>query len=182
MRVKLIVFSLLLAALSFVQADENKAGLEFSLPKLVEGFYFENKRQYGDPRLGYGLNYRNRDGIFITVIVYDLGISGIMNGTEGPYVTAQHRRAQQDVGLGVEKGVYKSVTPLPNTVGFSSSFLNASYDIVRSDGATKRSHLFVRGQNNKFIKVRATGPATYTIDQKVSDFIDELLVHLTRKE
>lgn len=144
----------------------------FVFPQTVAGFSFQDKGQYGDPRLGYGLNYRSEDGILITVIVYDLGLKDIADGIDGPRVQQQMKQARGDVDLNVNVGNYRSAHLIDDVEVFSPLFLRVSYNIVRKDGVQRRSHLFIRGQHQHFVKVRATGPTNRQIDVKIANFVD----------
>lgn len=148
----------------------------FSFPTSIASYTFSDKREYGDARLGYGLNYRSNDGDLITVIVYNLGIGNIQNGIDGSSVVSQYRQAQDDVIQAVKDGHYKSATEIPSLPSFSSSFLKISYNIMRKNGSSTRSHLFLRGQEGYFLKVRATGSSAENFDEKVVKFLEQLLI------
>ena len=89
----------------------------FIFPQSIGVFNFDNKREYDDPRLGYGLNYRSENNILLTVIVYDLGLIDIQDGTDGPKVRAQFNEAKKDIRVAVRQGYYRSVEPLSNLNG-----------------------------------------------------------------
>lgn len=175
MRVIYTIIFFLYATCSFADNSYADAVTGFSFPQKIGSFIFDEKKVYDDKRLGYGLNYRSASGILISIFVYNYGIKDIQNGTEGAHVVKQYEQAHNDVKRAVDLGYYKSATPLSSPVRFSPSFLVASYSIVSKNGTQKRSHLFIRGQNGNFIKVRATGPNRETIDTEISDFLDRLL-------
>lgn len=172
-----LLFAVVLLISSSSLADDafvdTKTGFVF--PQTVAGFSFKDKREYGDPGLGYGLNYWSKDGTLMTVIVYDLGIKGIEDGINGPRVQQQMRQAREDVDRAVDVGYYRAARLIDDVGVFSPLFLRASYDIVRNDGVQRRSHLFMRGQHEHFVKVRATGPADRQIDTTIANFLDQLL-------
>ncbi len=154
----------------------------FSFPTLIGTFTYSENREYGDSRLGYGLNYWSKDGVLITVIVYNLGVSNIQNGIDGSHVLSQYSQAQDDVIRAVKEGHYKSATEILDLSSFSSAFLRVSYNIIRKDGSRARSHLFLRGQEGYFIKVRATAQSAETIDEEVIEFLDQLLIIISSNE
>ena len=85
----LLAVLLLISAPSFGNDSYVDAETGFAFPRTIAGFNFDKKKEYDDSRLGYGLNYLNEEGILITVIIYDLGIKNILEGTQGPYVKQQ---------------------------------------------------------------------------------------------
>jgi hypothetical protein len=173
---KVLLFAVFLLIPSYPLADDAFFDTEtgFVFPQTVAGFSFKEKRQYGDPRLGYGLNYMSEDRILITVIVYNLGIKDITDGINGPRVQQQMQKAREDVDRTVNDGYNRSVHLIDDVEGFSPLFLRASYNIAGRDGIQKRSHLFIRGQRQHFVKVRTTGPANRQLDAKIATFIDQL--------
>jgi hypothetical protein len=146
----------------------------FAFPQTVAGFRYDNRRAYGDPRLGYGLNYRSEEGILITVIVYNLGAKDIADGTGDPRVRQQMTQAQADVNRGISVGAYQSAIEIEDVEGFSPLYLRASYRLVLKDGVEMRSHLLMRGQRQHFIKVRASGPPSKELDRGIITFLEEL--------
>ena len=175
LQIGLIIFTLLCnpAFADTAYIDKNTG---FSFPTVIAAFTYSDKREYGDSRLGYGLNYWSKDGVLITVIVYNFGISNIQNGIDGSHVLSQYNQAQDDVIRAVKAGHYKSATEIIDLHSFSPAFLRISYNIIRNDDSKTRSHLFLRGQEDYFIKVRATGKSAETIDEKVIAFLDQLLI------
>ena len=183
MRYLLLLAFSLFVSLTLHAADayvDAKTGFVF--PSSIASFDFEKVNDYGDSRLGYGLNYWSNNNILATVIVYDLGIKNILDGTNGPHVRQQISNAKSDINQAVELSYYKSAEVIDSVKGFSPDFLSASYNIVRQDNVTRRSHLFIRGQNKYFVKVRVTGPAAGNIDALAADFIEQLSVILASKQ
>lgn len=150
-----------------------RAGISF--PETIGDFYFDERIEYGPTDLGYGMNYRTVDGIRGTVIVYDLGLADIQNGTQGQRVQAEILQAHNDIRFAAEHGYYESVDTLDNVSGFPNGFRRMSYSIIQEGYPPLRSHLLLRGQNGHFIKVRATGPDNLAIDDSVSAFARQLL-------
>lgn len=179
-----ILFTLLLLIASSSWANDafvdTKTGFVF--PQRIAEFSFHDKRQYSDPSLGYGLNYWSEDGILITVIVYDLGLRDITDGIDGPRVQQQMTQAQEDINRAVTLGFYQSAHSIDDVQGFSPLFLRASYSVLRKDGVLRRTHLFLRGQYQHFVKVRATGPANRQLDTKIATFIDQLSTIIRSKQ
>lgn len=173
MRTLLFAVFLLISSSSLADDAFVDTEIGFVFPQTVAGFSFQNKRPYDDPRLGYGLNYWSEDRILITVIVYDLGVKDIPDGINGPHVQQQMKQAREDVDQAVNLGVYRSAHLIDDVEVFSPLFLRASYTIVRKDGVQRRSHLFIRGQHQHLVKVRATGPANRQIDAKIANFIHQ---------
>ena len=149
----------------------------FVFPHAIAEFSFHNKSQYGDG-LGYELNYRSEDGILITVIVYDLGEQDIKDGINDPRVQQQMKQALDDVNRAVDLGVYRSAYLICDVKVLPPLFLRASYNIVRKDGVETRNHLFIRGQHQHFVEIRATGPPNRQIDEKIANFMDQLLMEI----
>jgi len=145
-------------------------------PQTIGEFTFNKVNHYDDERLGYGLNYWSENDILITVIVYDLGMKHIKTGIGGKLVKAQYELSQDEVNKGISRGHYESVVPLRVPKEFSEKFLKASYHIVYTGGDDKRSHLFIRGHKKHFIKIRATGLNTKTIDPEITRFLNEFLM------
>jgi hypothetical protein len=147
----------------------------FVFPRTLAGLGYENRREYGDPRLGYGVNYRG-EGIFVTVIVYDLGEQSIGDGIDDARVRQQMRQAQADVAEAVRRGDYREAIADGEAKQYSPLFLQASYRILAKNGAQYRSYIFVRGQKRHFIKVRATGLTTSLVDASMAAMLDQLAV------
>jgi len=141
----------------------------FSFPRQIAEFNFQSKREYGSSELGYGLNYANGDGVYVTVIVYDLGVKGISNGVNDSFVEQQFHQAQGDI----EKN-YKSVRKLQGLIVDPVSFLSAGYTYIDFAGEHEKGYIFVRGQTGKILKVRATSSVGVAGDPAISKFMHVL--------
>jgi hypothetical protein len=176
MHILILALSLLIASPSMADDAVVDPNTGFVFPETVAGFKYQDRREYGDPRLGYGLDYWSKEGILITVIVYDLGLKDIADGIEDPRVRQQMKLAQEDVERAVSLGAYRAATPIDDSVKrFSPLLLQASYHLVRKDGAERRSYLFMRGQHRHFIKLRATCPTDWQLDTRISHFLEAFL-------
>lgn len=177
MNAKILILNILFMFCGSVSADtayvDKNTG--FLFPTLIAEFVYDNKREYGDPGLGYGLNYWYKKEVLATIIVYNLGIKDIQDGTNGSQVLSQYNQAKSEIVRSVEAGHYELVTQLQDLRIFSDAFLTVSYSIIGKDNSNKRSHLFVRGQEGYFIKVRVTANNSETNDKKVAKFLEELL-------
>lgn len=175
MRRILILVALWLWSLSVVAGNAYvDAQTGFAFPQSMAGFTFEKQANYDDPRLGYRVDYWNDKDTLISVIVYNLGVTTIQDGTEGSYVRQQYNQALNDVERAVDYGIYQSAQKIETLKDASPAFLSASFTIVRKDGVVRRSHLFLRGQHQHFVKVRVTGPVDANNDTAVAAFVKQL--------
>jgi hypothetical protein len=174
MRRLVILLCLVLAApaLAWEAVPEPAAG--FAFPESLGEFRLGDRQTYGDPRLGAGWDYWGADRTLITVIVYDLGRRDIGDGPDDPQVREQFAQAQRDLRRAVAQGAYRSASRLEAATTLSGQFLQASFDLVRSDGARRRSHILLRGHRGHFVKIRATGPPTRQSDSRIAAFLQAL--------
>ena len=154
-----------------------KAGLEF--PVTIDGFRFIGKKRFRTAAAGYVLRYVDR-GITVDLFVYDLGLPNIKNGVTGPNVVQQKKQAMGDIYTALRYGMYRKVKQAKTPGSFPPGFLSASYRITDRRGNIRRSHLFIRGQNRHFVKLRASGPDTGSTDARIASFARQLLPLVTR--
>lgn len=161
--------------MSIVHED---AEAPFKFKMTYSAYFFQGKQHYDDPRLGYSLAYASVAGTDISVYVYDLGMTGISNGTQSEEVAAELVKASRaltdsDRYIRVQQ---QSASPL-----FSPHFLQATHTLTTSDGASLYSHTLVRGQHGYFIKVRITGTSS-GMEGRLVDFFKYLAIDVGIEE
>ena len=142
--------------------DDPFAGFRFS--RVISGYTFQNKVQYPRVGLGYGLNYADRMGTAVTIVVYDLNETGIPDGITGPGVLKQFEETDASIAQMARQNGYRAVDRVANVAPLSKAWLQANHELVRPDGRRAFSYSFLRAQNGKYIKVRVTAQtnAVYT--------------------
>ncbi len=151
---------------------------KFDFPKLIADFSYKDKREYKDEELGYSLSYYSK-GAVVDVYIFNYGLNDIKDGISGKHVLSIHSAARKDVQTMVELGYYKSATEILDLNKFLDVFLKSSYYITKENSLKIRSHIFTRGQNGYFVKVRASSPVNMSekkFDKKVGMFLKKLLV------
>lgn len=135
----------------------------FKFAQMVSSYRFQQRVDYGDARLGYGIEYLEITGTTASIIVYDLGLQAIPDGTNDSKVLEEFKKVDQSIAALVQRGQYKSAAKLENFRPLSKAWLQASHEIKYPDGRTVKSYSFMRGQNGKFVKIRisATSEGTY---------------------
>ncbi len=177
----LFVFVLSVPAVGAFAAEahvDRRAG--FSFPDRIGEFSFVGKKRFAVAVAGYVLRYVDRAGTTIDLFVYDGGVRNIKNGTRGARVGQQKKNAIAEIYTALRYGMYRDVKPAPSPASFPAGFLSASYRITDRFGKTRRSHLFIRGQNGHFVKLRASGPDTGLTDKRIAGFATRLLPLVTR--
>ncbi len=177
----LVLFLFLFPAAQSAAASAHtdpKARLEF--PVTINGFRFVGKKRFRNPAVGYMLRYVDRGGITVDLFVYDLGLPNIKNGVADPNVVKQKKQAMGDIYTALRYGMYRKVKQAKTPGSFPPGFLSASYRITDRRGNIRRSHLFIRGQNRHFVKLRASGPDAGSTDARIAGFARQLLPLVTR--
>lgn len=164
---------------SFAQQRQSFANL--NLPKTIAGFergLFKNFEQKA-PGLGYGVEYL-RSGWIATVFIYDYGLKEIPSGAESAILSAQLRRAKNDLRTAPYKQVqikqdYFVLSSVGNPIARCVLFGLIRKDLGRSD-----SYLCLTAYRNKFIKVRLSVASSTPSKRVAHQFISHLLSALTR--
>ena len=127
---------------------------------LVETIDYEAKGHAG---LGYSISYGSRDSLFVTVYVYDMGLSGIPDGADSPPTQEQLRKAMGDIFQAERMGAYQNVSKVRDTevvIGGpeASKGLRAAGAIFHLEvrGEPKTSHVYASGYRGSFVKLRCT--------------------------
>jgi hypothetical protein len=127
---------------------------------LVETIDYEAKGHAG---LGYSISYGSRDSLFVTVYVYDMGLSGIPDGADAPQTQEQLRKAMGDIFQAERMGAYQNVAKVRDTTiviggpaaGKGIRAAGAVFNLeVR--GESKTSHVYASGYRGSFVKLRCT--------------------------
>ncbi len=130
----------------------------FKFPRTIASYTFQNQVQYPRVGLGYGLNYVERGGATATIVVYDLNMSGIVDGTASAEVVAQFKEIEPSVAAMAKQGGYREVRRI-EAQPLSKAWLQVNHELVRPDGRAVFSYSFIRAQNGKYVKIRVTAPA-----------------------
>lgn len=128
---------------------------------LVETIDYEAKGHAG---LGYSISYGSRDSLFVTVYVYDMGLSSIPDGMDAPQTQEQLRKAMGDIFQAERMGAYQNVTKVRDAeivIGASAEAgkgLRAAGAIFNLEvrGEPKTSHVYASGYRGSFVKLRCT--------------------------
>lgn len=134
-------------------------------------YLYQGLRQYDDPELGYSLGYAAPNGTDLSVYVYDMGVADIPNGPDSALVAQQLTDAERGIAA---SGRYTQVQRLLEPPRLSPHFAQYSHLLTTSAGQPIKSHTFVRGQSNRFIKVRVTGSAGEALEPRVAAFLEQL--------
>jgi hypothetical protein len=133
----------------------------FKFPKALGSFQFQNRIQYAHVDLGYGVNYADRTGATATIVVFDLNLRGIANGTEDSRVLEELAKMDEAIASVARQGGYRSFNRVESP-RLSKAWLQVSHELVRPDGRKAYAHSFIRGQSGRFVKVRVTTPSEGT--------------------
>lgn len=133
----------------------------FQFPKVLGSFQFQNRIQYEHVDLGYGVNYRERTGATATIVIYDLNIRDLPNGTEDARVREELSKMDAAIGAMAQQGRYRSFNAAESS-RLSKAWLQASHELVRPDGGKTYAYSFIRAQGGRFVKIRITTPTEGT--------------------
>jgi hypothetical protein len=164
---RLFLYSLLLALLLPLQAaaKDSPETLLKELPETLGSCERGERRDYGDPRLGWSVVYNDRHGMVITVYVYDQGVDRIADGAGDRIITDSFAAARRDIHVAMTKGMYSDVQPFDDgkaTIeGMDILFARYHLTFAKGEAAGKKavSVLYIFGARDQIIKVRATAPA-----------------------
>ncbi len=131
----------------------------FKFPRTIASYTFQNQVQYPRVGLGYGLNYVERGGATATIVVYDLNMSGIVDGTASAEVVAQFKEIEPSVVAMAKQGGYREVRRI-EAQPLSKAWLQVNHELVRPDGRAVFSYSFIRAQNGKYVKIRVTAASS----------------------
>lgn len=148
-----------IAAPRAAQAPREEVAFEdvftgFKFPKVLGAYRFQNRAQGPHVDLGYGLNYGDATGA-ATIVVYDLNLRDIANGTEDPRVLEELKKAEAAIATFAQQSGYRSVNRV-ETPQLSKAWLQQSYELIRPDGRKAYAYSFLRAQGGRFIKIRIT--------------------------
>jgi len=134
----------------------------FKFPQLLGSFKFQRQGQLERVQLGYGVTYVEPTGATATIIVYDMNLSGIQDGTTDARVQEEFATIDRAIGAFARQGGYRSATRIDNVQQLSKAWLQANHELIRADGRRALSYSFIRGQNGRFVKIRITTPSQAT--------------------
>lgn len=145
----------------------------FSFKKWYSAFFFQTHQTYDDPRLGYSLAYASPAGTSISVYVYHYGHDQISDGVTGPEIVSQLNTSVE----GLENSNrYANVTAQQRPT-LSAHFAQAFHELELSNSIQVNSYTLLRGQNGKYVKIRATGNSE-AMESRLTSFLTELLLDL----
>lgn len=134
----------------------------FKFPRLLGAFQFQNRVQYQHVDLGYGVNYADRTGATATIVVYDLNIRDLANGTDDPRVRQELEKTDEAIAVVARQGRYSGFQRM-EAPRLSKAWLQMSHVLVRPDGRKAYAYSFIRGQHGRFVKIRITTPSEGTL-------------------
>lgn len=116
-----------------------------------------------DPDSDYIVNYDSEKGGRVTVYVYTRGLSAIPNGTDSDLVKDEMEGAKSAIRQIGDAGIYSDVKIDKNeiiTLGGKDGKIKALHCNIsfKTSGLTLVSELFLFGNQNKFVKIRASRP------------------------
>jgi hypothetical protein len=129
-------------------------------PELI-GFSKGKKDTYGDPALGYSMSYFSRDGMAITVYVYNGGHPTIPEGTASQLVQEEQKSAAGEIYEMGRLGKYGDVKQTVHdevrlgTSAKAPRALHIGFTLTK-EGVKKVSDLYIVGHKNNFVKIRST--------------------------
>jgi hypothetical protein len=183
----IIACAFLMALLCAAAADDlaELRGLGFDFPSEINGFARGDiiDNEAGHPGLGYTVAYHGpRAGAEATVYVYDLGIRDIPDGPSNAVARQAFDQAARDV-LATEGYVGRvKITMVDRYVAESrageAQFLCAEFVFQMADGSAQRSYLYLTGARSKFLKIRATLPASDATMTTAPEFADTAALRL----
>jgi hypothetical protein len=152
----------------------------FSFPESIGNFKYCKIIEYEDPKFGYSLFYRDENSVLATIYIYDLDFSMIQDGTDHFPTIFTFEQAINDLESAEPLGLYKTISHSLGDSNISPLFLQTSFDIVSNDGQELKSYIFLRGQRNKFIKVRVTASKLNDLSNNIRNFIESLYISITK--
>ena len=179
-QISLVIVCLL--GLSITCSAEEGGSIEFKeigleVPADIAGFEAGKRFDYeGD--LGYSVGFK-KPKVIVTIYVYDKGLEGIGTGVDAPLVKEELENAGRDIKTLEAGGKIRGVTNVELTEDelkeYTSKFLMSAWGFEVPSGPA-RSFAFIRGQNGKFLKIRATlfnDDDTFDVDS-LKAFVKEL--------
>lgn len=163
-----IAFTIVLCAPCSAASQKDSAyedvftGFEF--PRTLGSFVFQNRVEYAHVDLGYGLNYVQRGGATATIVVYHLNQHGIADGTDDARVVDEFTKMEEAIAVFARQGRYTSVQRV-EAPRLSKAWLQMTHELVREDGRRVHAYSFIRGQRDRFVKIRITTAASGTAAQ-----------------
>jgi len=157
------------------------ARADFDFPEKLGEYNRGDRREYGAPELGYSYGYRGEDS-WITVYIYDMGFKNIPDGIHNEPARKALDQAVYEVKALADKGVYRDVEIISQEPAFATlqtEFLMAKFEYVfaadKPEEHEVKSFVFCRGQDEKILKVRATGNRHSDFEKELLTFMQELL-------
>lgn len=128
----------------------------FRFPQVLGNFMFQRQGQFERVQLGYGVTYVDTTGATATIMVYDMSLSGIQDGTTDPRVQDEFAKIDQAIMAFARQRGYRGATRIDGVQPLSKAWLQANHELVRPDGRSEMTYSFIRGQHGRFVKIRIT--------------------------
>jgi hypothetical protein len=151
----------------------NDAEVDVAFRKLYASFFFQEKREYGSPELGYSLGYATPSLEFITIYVYDNGLADIPNGSEAELIARELAVAAEAIESAGQYGQISEHT----AESLSPHFAQVFHMGTAPSGEAIKSYTLLRGHRDHFIKLRITG-ATQALEPRSAAFLEYLAADL----
>jgi len=147
----------------------------------VEEWEKSEIQKYPTEEMGFSINYESNRGGRVTVYVYNGGKKKIADGTADKVVKEELDKAKEEIKKVAGLGYYENLKELKNetaTLGGTSGKNKVLYALYNFDaqGKTLTSEIYIFGNKNRFIKIRATRPRDKNEigDKMVADLLKEI--------
>jgi len=157
--------AVVLTAAAALAQEKSKTIYGLSIPDRVGSLSYRQSVDFESktPGLGYALRFTGPTGWLVDVYLYDLGLKSIPSDVESRVVRDQLAQARGDVFELGKRGTYAKLADKGDfTVPDSGKprFICASFSYLRGDRVDidVESFLCLTSWNDKFVKLRMTGP------------------------
>jgi hypothetical protein len=157
--------------------EKSKAVYGLSIPDRVGSLDYRQTIDFESkaPGLGYGLRFTGPPGWMADVYLYDLGLKTIPADAGSDVIKQQLGQARNEVFALGQRGAYAKVSgkgdfAIPETG--KARFICTSFGYFRGDRVDIEvdSFLCLSSWNNKFVKIRMTGPKGTISRSDATDF------------
>jgi hypothetical protein len=173
----LAVVAVIISAAAALAQEKSKFVYGLSIPDRVGSLDYRQTVDFESkaPGLGYGLRFTGSPGWMADVYLYDLGLKTIPADADSDVIKQQLAQARGEVFALGRRGTYANVSgkgdfAIPEAG--KTRFLCTSFGYVRGDRVDLEvdSFLCLTSWNNKFVKIRMSGPRGTISRADAADF------------
>jgi hypothetical protein len=177
--------ALLLSAAAVPAQEPTKVIYGLSIPDRIGSLVYRQTVDFESksPGLGYALRFSGRPDWQVDVYLYDAGLKTLPADVGSPVLKDQLAQAKGDVFALGKRGTYANVSEKGDFAIPESGkprFICASFGYLRGERVDLdvESYLCLTSWNNKFVKIRMTGPKGSIARSDAVDFAKQWIMLL----